>query len=318
MRPAFVLLCCLLLSGFMVTAGPNTFVLKNAAVVSDTIVKMKDIAHMDKVDKQTRDKVGELVVAVSPEMGRQGSIRKQEVYEKLIGNGVTSPQLRGAAVVKIERKGSFISPAFFKEQIHNYIINNSKWNDGVEVQIVSKKRIVVPSSGIKWKLEPANGQDFFGNVLFKITALRAATNEEVYSNWVVAKLKITKKVAVSNRTIQRNESISPDSIRWETRQITVFTKDALFDAGSVVGKRTGRVVRPNTVITTNLLAKRYLVKRGSMATLIAKLPSIKAPSSVKVLSDGGAGDIVRVMNTSSRKILYATVTGENKLEVSVQ
>ena len=81
---------------------------------------------------------------------------------------------------------------------------------------------------LRWVLRPANGQDFFGNILFQARAFSKVTNEELYSNWIVAKLKIVKKVAVSNRTIQKNEILSRDDLRWETREIDAFTKDARF------------------------------------------------------------------------------------------
>lgn len=293
----------------------NTLVLKDTAIVSDNIVRMKDIALMD---TSTRSRIGQLVIAVSPELGKTDTIGKQEIYEKLVGNGITSPQIKGANTVKIIRKGITVKPSFFKEIIHNYIVTNSKWKDGIQVEIVSAKELVIPESGVRWQLEPANGQDFFGNILFKIKAFSKTTHEEIFSNWLVAKLKITKQVAVSNRTIQKNERVGAGDIRWETREIDAFSKDALFDRREIIGQKAGRIIRPNSVITASLMEKKYLVRRGAAATLVARLKSVKATSMVKVLANGSYGDTVRVMNTASHKILSAVVTGKNKLEVIVE
>ena len=294
---------------------PDTVVLKARAVVSDDIVRIKDIALMD---APTRSRIGSLVIAAAPGLGNTTTIGKQEIYEKLIGNGVSSPQVKGAASVTVMRKGMVVEPTFFKEKIHQYIVTHSKWKDGVEVEIVTSKTIVVPESGIRWQLTPANGQDFFGNILFKVKAISDTNNEEIYSNWIVAKLKINKLVAVSNRTIQKNETIGENDIRWENREIDAFIKSAILDKQEIIGRKAGRIIRPNSVITESLMEKKLFVRRGDMATLVARLKGIKATSTVKVLANGSYGDTVRVMNTQSKKIISAVVTGKNTLEVNVQ
>jgi hypothetical protein len=217
----------------------NILVLKARAVVSDDIVRMKDIALMD---APTRTRIGSLVIAVSPELGNTTRIQKKEIYEKLIGNGVSSPQIKGAASVTVLRKGMVVKPSFFKEKIHQYIVTHSRWKNGVELEIITSKAIVIPESGIRWHLTPANGQDFFGNILFKVKAISNATNEEIYSNWIVVKIKINKPVAVSNRTIQKNEMIREGDIRWENREITAFNKDAILNKREIIGQKAGRII----------------------------------------------------------------------------
>jgi flagella basal body P-ring formation protein FlgA len=318
---AVSLLCVLLLAVPLMGASgqfsSTALVLKHRAVVSSDIVKIKDVAQMN---QSTRNRIGNLIIAAAPELGSTTTISKKEIYEKLIGNGfnLTQSQLKGAANIKILRKGQVINPSHFQGMIHQYITTHSKWKDGVTVKVVSAKDIVIPESGVRWQLMPANGQDFFGNILFKIDGYSNRTNEEIYSNWIVAKLTIRQPVAISNRTIQKNEPISESDIRWETREITVFTKDAILNSRDIVGHKSGRIIRANSVITGKLMEKKFLVKRGGMATLIAKINHIKATSQVKVMSNGSYGDLVRVINTRSKKIITATVKGRNLLEVDVE
>ncbi len=296
-------------------SAANTFILKESAVVSDTVVRIRDIALMD---NNTRQRIGNLAVAVSPEPGKTNAIERKEIYEKLVGNGIGSPQLKGASRVKIIRRGTTIHPSFFKDRVLQYILTHSRWKEGVSVQIVSSKPMLIPEDGVRWELTPANGQDFFGNLLFKVRALSGSTGEELFSNWLVAKLTIRKRVAISNRTLQKGQSIGVGEIRWEVREITPFTKGAILSERALFGQRAGRIIRTNSVITSGLLMRHYMVKRGSLATLNVNFNGIKATSRVKVLKDGAMGDTIQVMNTDSRKILAAVVTGQNKLEVPVQ
>ena len=311
----FVVAFCLLFPP--VFGASSSMVLKENAVVSDNIVRVKDVAMMN---ADARSRIGDLVIAVSPELGASSSIARNEILEKLIGNGfaITSAQLKGAASVKVMRRGSVVKPNFFKSRLLNYIKSHSKWKEGLTLTIVTSKEIVIPESGVRWQLMPANGQDFFGNILFKVQAFSNKTNELLYSNWIVAKLEIHQRVAISNRTINKNEPIGSGDIRWESRKITALTKSAIFNEREILGEKAGRVIRPNTVITASVLRKKFMVRRGGIATLTATFKTIKASSRVKVLANGALGDTIRVINTQSRKILSATVTGKNRLEVTVE
>jgi flagella basal body P-ring formation protein FlgA len=293
----------------------NTMVLRENSVVSSDIVRMKDVALMD---SDTRDRVGDMVISVSPGLGQSVSIQKKEIYEKLVGNGFQSTELKGPERITVQRKGIVVKPSFFKDQVYRYIVENSRWKDGVQVEIISTKEIVIPESGVRWQLIPANGQDFFGSVLFEVRAFSNDSNDVLYSNWITAKLKIVKEVAVSNNEIQRNQSITAADIRWESREISVFTKDAVLDKEEIIGHRADRFIRANSIITGSLMEKKFLVRRNETALLVARLKDIKAETSVKVLSDGCLGDTVQVMNPNSKKIITAHVTGKNIVEVNVE
>lgn len=315
-----VLFCLLPVFCGWLTAAPvaHTLVLKDSAAVSDNIVRIKDIALMD---ASTLDRIGNLVIAPAPDLGKTDTILKREIYEKLVGNGFESPKINGADSVKITRNGTTLPPSYFKDMILEYIVKNSQWKEGIQVEIASSKDIVIPQAdvnNIRWQFMPANGQDFLGNILFKLQAFSRTSNEEIYSNWLVAKLKIIKSVPISNREIRKNQAINESDIRWEEREINAFNKDAVLEKDKLFGEKAGHMIRPNTVITADLLEKKYLVRRGDTVLLVAQSNSIKATSTVKVLADAGYGDSVQVMNISSQKILSAVVTGKNQVEVTVQ
>ncbi len=308
----FLIIVSLILFSINLISG-TSFVLKNRAIVFDKVIKMKDVALMDK--NSQRD-IGELIISASPNIGKRILISKKEIYEKLIGNGVANPVLRGALSVLVNRKGKSVNTKFFKKRILDYIQKYSKWKNGLSLKILSTKTFIIPESGVKWKIIPVNGQDFFGNILFKIKAYKG--NDEIFSDWIVARLKINKKVAIANRIISKNELIREDDIRWEEREITLFIKNAIFNPESIIGKRSGRTIRTNTVITTNNLESEYLVKRGYLSSLVAQYKSIRAVADVIPMSNGKYGDLVKVLNKHTKKILTAMVVGQNKMEVKIR
>jgi len=291
----------------------SSFVLKSKTVVFDNVVKMKDIAMMD---NYTMNKVGNLIISSSPEIGNGIEIGKREVFEKLIGNGISNPILKGAKKVFVSRKGKTVDMSYFKNKILKYVKKFSRWKNGINIKIKTNKKIIVPSIGVTWKIIPVNGQDFFGNILFKIKAFK--NNEEIFSDWIIADLTVEKKVALANRTISKDEMIGENDIRWEEREITPFIKNAVFNKAQIIGRRAGRTIMTNTVITANNLESKYLVRRGMLSSLIVNYKSIRAVADVIPLSNGKYGDFVKVMNKSTKKILTALVVGQNKMEVKVR
>ncbi len=295
-------------------SGSGTaFVLKENAVVFDEVVKMKDVALMDNA---TVRQIGDMVITASPKIGSKLTIGKREIYEKLIGNGISDPVLRGAARVQVNRNGKSVHASYFKNQILRYIQTHSKWKSGLSLTVVSNKRFVVPDTGVSWEITPVNGQDFFGNILFKVKAVK--NNLELFSDWIVARLKIKRLVAISNRTLGRNELIQKKDIRWETREITAFLKNAVLDEKQIIGKRAGRTIRTNSVITENNLESAFLVRRGYLSSLVAKYKSIHAVADVIPMSNGKYGDLIKVVNKNTKTVLTAMVIGQNKMEVKIR
>ena len=141
-------------------SSSTSFILKDNTVVFDEVIKMRDIALMDNV---TNRKIGNLVISASPKVGERILIGKKEIYEKLVGNGYKKPVLKGAHNVLVNRSGKTLNTAFFKNKILAYIKKYSKWKSGLSLKIVTTKKIVVPATGVQWKIIPVNGQDFFGN-----------------------------------------------------------------------------------------------------------------------------------------------------------
>jgi flagella basal body P-ring formation protein FlgA len=286
--------------------------LRSSATVSGELVRLADIVRLP---DRTDPRLAGLVIGVSPRPGAAMVFPRREVCEKLAGNGFSATRLEGAEQVRVERSGRLVEPSFFRQLIADYLARNSRWGDGLSVTTLPGGAVTVPETDVSWSVQPANGEEFFGNVLFRVSA--AIDGREIYSGWVTARLKIEKRVAVSNRPLNKGEAIGPADIRWETREITPLTRDALLSESEVVGRRTGRIIRSNTVLTGDLLENDCRVRRGQSATLTVTYRTVRVTSLVQVLNDGNCGDRVQAVNESSKQVLTARVTGPGQLEVEV-
>jgi flagella basal body P-ring formation protein FlgA len=58
-----------------------------------------------------------------------------------------------------------------------------------------------------------------------------------------------------------------------------------------------------------------VVKRGDLVTIVAETDAIKITTQGVVIENGGKGDMVRVVNTSSKRELFARVKDSKTVEV---
>ncbi|MDF2635242.1 MAG: flagella basal body P-ring formation protein FlgA, partial [Pelosinus sp.] len=69
------------------------------------------------------------------------------------------------------------------------------------------------------------------------------------------------------------------------------------------------------VITDSMVNKPVLIKRGSMVILIALVGSMEVTASGQAMQDGYEGQLIRVKNVNSNKIVLGKVIEENKVQV---
>ncbi len=292
--------------------GKAALQLRERATVSAELVRIADVAELP---AGADPRLGGLVIGAAPDPGAAQVYPRREIYEKLVGNGFTATRLEGAAAVRVERNGRSLETSFFQPAIAAYVARHSRWGDGLTVTVLPGRPLPVPGGDLEWIVQPANGGDFFGNVLFRVAA--RSGDREVFNGWVTARLKIEAPVAVSNRALGPGEAIADADVRWERREITPFTRNAVLAPAELAGRRAARLIRPNTVLTAELLQGDWLVRRGQTATLAVDHHGVRATTTVRVLADGRLGDRVRAQNESSRQLLTARVTGSGALEVEV-
>jgi flagella basal body P-ring formation protein FlgA len=75
----------------------------------------------------------------------------------------------------------------------------------------------------------------------------------------------------------------------------------------VVGQIARRPVRANMPLFAMDFAKPVVIKKGDTITIVAEMPGIRLSTQGKAMSNGGKGDVITFMNTSSRRPVDARI-----------
>lgn len=80
-------------------------------------------------------------------------------------------------------------------------------------------------------------------------------------------------------------------------------------ADTLVGQIARRNLQANTPLFTFDLAKPVLIKKGELLTITFELPGIQLSAQAQAMSNAARGDVITVMNTTSKRMIEARITG---------
>lgn len=98
-----------------------------------------------------------------------------------------------------------------------------------------------------------------------------------------------------------------------------FTRDigeTLANVGQgFIGRELNRTIYAGHIIDISYVRAPTLIKRNAQISMVYTYGALRLTAKGKALQTGGEGDLISVMNLSSRKKISATVTGIDTVEV---
>lgn len=135
--------------------------------------------------------------------------------------------------------------------------------------------------------------------------------------YIPVTVRVMADVVVAARPLPMNTVISGTDVKVARRDLSRLTAGYFTRADEVAGKVVNRPVSLGTALTPLVLAAQTLVKRGQEVTILAKTGTMEVRMTGRALSDGAAGDTVRVRNLSSKRIVEGTVTAAGVVQVAL-
>ena len=115
-------------------------------------------------------------------------------------------------------------------------------------------------------------------------------------------------VPVLNRRVVKNELIRLEDIKWIQTPSERVQQDIVMHAEDIVGKTPKRGLRSGSPIRNSDVQHPILVKKGSLVTIVLQTPLMILTSQGRAIENGSNGDVIRITNTQSNKIVQAVVT----------
>lgn len=123
------------------------------------------------------------------------------------------------------------------------------------------------------------------------------------------------ETAVLTRTLERGDTLKSADVTMERRARAEVGSDAV-SREQVLGMQTRKQLRAGQALRSADLSKPELVQRDQSVTLIYETAGIYLTIRGKAVEGGAEGDIVTVMNLSSKRTVSGTVTARGQVTVA--
>lgn len=107
--------------------------------------------------------------------------------------------------------------------------------------------------------------------------------------------------------IDRGTTLSSSQLTLTEVELGKASRGFFQDIEDVSGQGAKRRIRPGQLITPALISAPLMVRRGQPVTIRASHDGINAATKGQALSNGKVGDVIRVRNLSSEKVIEAQV-----------
>jgi flagella basal body P-ring formation protein FlgA len=155
-------------------------------------------------------------------------------------------------------------------------------------------------------------QPLMGRVSVKVSC---ELPNQPWSLYTPTYIHIYTPIAVASSILNRNQVITATDIKLVEQDISGLTGGYLTDIQQIAGKTAKRQILAGYPITPQALSEPTMVKKGSNVMIRSSNAHLNVTMEGIALTDGVRGQLISIKNSHSQRIIQATVTGPNTVEI---
>lgn len=289
--------------------------LKPTAVVNGENVRLGDVAELN--GKNEQGAILETEVGRSPKPGQTRFVSADYIRIRLrqAGFDTNAMTFKGPQDVKVSRPWVTLPVGRIRAAVDAAIRSHMAWNseDVTVSDIQFDETVQLPVGKLTYRIVPNRHEDYLGAT---ILALHLYVNgEPVRKLWVNATISVMADVVTVVRPLGKHRRIGLEDIRVERRDLSGLGSETIRGVKEALGSRTTRMIYPGTVLQAGMIDQPPVVKRGDIVKIIAETGAMTITATGIVKQQGRKGEMVRVMNTDSNRVILARVTGPDAVVV---
>ncbi|MDA0661649.1 MAG: flagellar basal body P-ring formation chaperone FlgA [Proteobacteria bacterium] len=289
-------------------AAPRAYLRANVLVDGDT-VKLGDVF----------DGAGELadrVIANAPRPGQTLVMEADWLYRVARAYRVSwRPASRLDSAI-IERRSQIIEP----DQLHKTVTEalRRKHDDLGEVEIELDNRtmrLFLPFN-MPARVETQSISYDSLNKRFSARVIAPDDRPGAVRTTITGYAYPVVEIPTLSRRMDRDEIIHDRDIEWKTVRVGNIDTQTITDVESLIGLSPRRPITADRAVKESEVQAPVLVIRGKPVTIALTTPTMQLTAMGKALQNGAEGDVVRVQNINSGKIITAVVVGDKRVAVT--
>ncbi|WP_068085676.1 flagellar basal body P-ring formation chaperone FlgA [Polycladidibacter stylochi] len=283
--------------------------LRPAIVVTAPIVTIGDFFEGAGIYAQTP-------LFQSPDYGTTGSVSALSVVENAKAAGFTVAQKNSLDWVSVTRKAKLIKRGEIEASITAELQNRAQQSNAILTATISSP-LPTPLYTDWNETNPTTLQDLQTNAATNrfVATMGLMQNGEIKSFQVAGSFQALIAAISLKHTLKSGEIISKNNLVEIKIPYRQYRARQLMTQEQIVGMAVKHPLPAGKAITARDITQPTLVERGSAITLFYQIPGMRLTAQAKAMNAGGLQDIIEVMNLTTRKRLFATVTGQGQATV---
>ena len=307
--------CCLLIADNAFANGSIRIIGRDSAKVTTRQVRLADIASVsskDPADDEAILALQKIVIADSPLPGKSNTITGHEILSVLQGEGVDLNKVGFSfkRVMEVSRVARALSRYEVQSAIEQYLSDNLPDSSIKDLQYRENVKVVPGTTNLKVAILEKGKQ---GRTTFGVIA--EVENEVPVQFQVKATLEEWLELPVAARALKKGAVISEDDLKMAKLNMSMLSKDVASDRDNLIGLELDRSIGAGEVFHLNRLAEPPVISKGSNVILMYKTRLLTATAEGVAIENGQSGDVIKVKNSASKKIVRGTVIEPGLVEV---
>lgn len=212
------------------------------------------------------------------------------------------------------------SPDELRTQVHDYLyatiqqqLPPDRPEDYLAINVSNlDARLNLPACEEAPKISIASPQPYGSNITVRV----ACTSGSRWSIFVPARIELYADVAVLTRNLGRGDVIAPQDVQLLRMNTAQAGFGHIEDLDRVVGMELRRPLRSGETVRLSHLLVPETVRRGDSVILEAQNGGLSVVMEGTALANGKVGEQIQVRNSTSERVVDATIVGPGRVRVN--
>ncbi len=151
----------------------------------------------------------------------------------------------------------------------------------------------------------------------RLTMRVECNGDEPWAIHVPVTIQAFAKVLVADVPIAKGTQLNANDVRIESRDVSLLYGGFFADEERIKGYVAKRPISVGQVINATLLDPAKMINRGEKVVIVAEGPGLNIRTTGIAVNDGAYGELIRVKNSSTEKVVEGRITGPGRVKVSL-
>ena len=253
---------------------------------------------------------GDTVVAKAPAPGQRLNLGARQLRQIANRYKLSWRPANGREVVRIERESRAVPLEAARTALRDALINDHA-SDQIEIELTNRrlKILVAADQNLSVRVHDLT----YDRRTRQFTAALSAPADDPNAPRVAVNGRVYALVdmPVLQRHIRPGETIRRRDIGWRSVRTERSTYNTINDAEELVGQTAKRPLIAGRLVRRSDVKPRQLVAKGDFVTVHFRAKKMMLTSRGVAMENGARGDVIRLRNPRSKKVIEAKVIGPN-------